>query len=83
MSFISELPRNSVNKEPMTEHHVIDAISPQWQRRNFTVSFFLNAVSLQILPQNSFAFSSLLLIYLSENLLPVSPKAPGVAQGHI
>lgn len=67
----------------MTEHHVIDAISPQWQRRNFTVSLFLNAVPLQILPQNSFAFSSFLLMYFSEYLLPVSPKAPGVAQGHI
>lgn len=61
----------------MTEHHVMDAISPQGQRRDFTLSFFLNAVPLQILLQNSFAFSSLLLMCFSENLQPVSPKAPG------
>lgn len=82
MSLFSEPPTNSVNKEPITEHHIIDATSPQWQRRDLTVSFFLNAVPLQILLQNSFAFSSLLLMYFSENLPPVFPKAPGLAQGH-
>lgn len=63
----------------MTEHHIIDTISPQWQRRNFSVSIFLNAAPLQILPQN--ALLSLPFLYFSENLALVSPKAPAVAQG--
>lgn len=60
------------------EHPVIDAISPQWERRHFTASLFYNTVPLQILPQNCFAFSSFLLIYFSENLAPIFCLSQGL-----